>query len=168
MPAPRCGRSARLSLRERAASRVQHPLSRRQARPAAGHQGGAHFRCRDLHAGDRAGLLPDVGSGSGRSGAELSDHAAKAATLSTGWVIAEGNTGSYSFQVRLRRFATQFSRCSFPLRLNIFWSMAKADAKGYPSIAELEVLHSFENRLVKALEPGGVAVLAMVLTGRGE
>ena len=46
--------------------------------------------------------------------------------------------------------------------------MAKADAKGYPSIAELEVLHSFENRLVKALEPGGVAVLAMVLTGRGE
>ena len=89
-------------------------------------------------------------------------------SCTTVWIVAEGNTGSYPFQVRLRQFSMELSKHAFPLRLNVFWSILKSDDKAYPTKSELERLHSFENRLVKAMETDDFAVLTMVLTGRNE
>lgn len=83
------------------------------------------------------------------------------------WAIAEGNTEAYPFQVRFRRFPTSFRRAAYPVRLNIFWEMDSPHLSGLASPEDIERMHTFEDRLVSAMEPH-VAVLAMVMTGRGE
>ena len=85
-----------------------------------------------------------------------------------GWAIAEGKTAAYPFQLRFRRFPSDYSRSQFPVRLNVFWAMAGPDASGLATPNDIKLMHTFENRIVEATESDGVAVLAMVLTGRGE
>jgi hypothetical protein len=87
---------------------------------------------------------------------------------SIGWTIAEGHTGEYPFQVRFRQFDDQFPKSEYPFRLNIFWTMNESDGQGYPTSTELELLHTFENRLVDAEEEDNFSVFAMALTGRNE
>lgn len=84
------------------------------------------------------------------------------------WAIAEGHTGEYPFQVRFRRFAADFSRPEYPKRLNVFWSMRSPTDEGLASKAELEDLHTFEDRLVAAVEQDKSVLLVAVLTGRSE
>ena len=84
------------------------------------------------------------------------------------WAIAEGRTEEYTFQVRFRRVAGDAYRRALPKRLNIFWAMSKPDSAGMASREEIERLHAFEDRLLAAVEPDGNAILAVVLTGRGE
>jgi hypothetical protein len=84
------------------------------------------------------------------------------------WTVAEGHTGEYPFQVRFRTMRADFPRSDFPKRLNIFWSMSEADDNGYATAAELRKLHTFEDRLVKAVEFDGFSILSVVLTGRSE
>lgn len=87
---------------------------------------------------------------------------------SIGWSIAEGQTDLYKFQVRYRRFEKVFPRNHYPNRLNIFWNVSAPDQEGLATKEELEKLHSFENRLVDAVEHDESAILAAVLTGRKE
>jgi uncharacterized protein YcfL len=87
---------------------------------------------------------------------------------SIGWSIAESQTDLYKFQVRYRRFEKAFPRTQYPNRLNIFWNVSFPDHEGLATKEELEKLHSFENRLVDAVEIDESAVLAAVLTGRNE
>lgn len=85
-----------------------------------------------------------------------------------GWAIAEGHTGDYPFQLRFRQFESDFPYSNFSQRLNIFWSMQNPDKRGYASESELEHLHSFEDRLVAAVETDHFSVLAMTVTGSNE
>jgi hypothetical protein len=83
------------------------------------------------------------------------------------WAITEGNTGTYPFQFRFRRFPMSFPRAAYPARLNIFWEMNSPHPSGLASPEDIERMHTFEDRLVSVMEPHA-AVLAMVMTGRGE
>jgi hypothetical protein len=87
---------------------------------------------------------------------------------SIGWSVAEGQTDSYKFQVRYRRFEKAFPRTHYPNRLNIFWNVSLPDQEGLATKEELEKLHSFENRLIDTVELDESAILAAVLTGRKE
>ena len=87
---------------------------------------------------------------------------------SIGWSVAEGKTDLYKFQVRYRRFEKAFPRTNYPNRLNIFWNVSSPDQEGLATKEELEKLHSFENRLVAAVELDESAILTAVLTGRKE
>jgi len=84
------------------------------------------------------------------------------------WTIAEGRTDAYPYLLRIRQVPPGFPRQRFPQRLNIFWSLAKADEKGYPTGSELQRLHAFEERLVAAMESDQFAMLALITTGRRE
>jgi Family of unknown function (DUF695) len=85
-----------------------------------------------------------------------------------GWTITEVNTGMHPYRVRFRRFDVTFPKQDFPIRVNIFWSMIESDDQGYPTSAELERLHVFENRLVEAEEQNNFSVFAMTVTGRNQ
>jgi len=88
--------------------------------------------------------------------------------LNTDWAIAEGHTGEYPYQVRFRKLPRTFDCSGHTKRLNVFWSMASSSNKGMATTDELGRLHVFEERLVNAVEYDGSAILAAVLTGRGE
>lgn len=83
------------------------------------------------------------------------------------WAIARGHTEAYPFQLRFRSFPTTFPRAAFPVRLNIFWKMNSPHPSGLASPVDIDCMQTFEDRLVSATEPHA-AVLAMVMTGRGE
>ena len=84
------------------------------------------------------------------------------------WTMAEGRTHAYPYLLRIRQVPPDFPRQRFPQRLNIFWSLAEADEKGYPTGGELQRLHAFEDRLVAAMESDQFAILALITTGRRE
>ena len=84
------------------------------------------------------------------------------------WVIAESHTSEHSFQIRFRKLPLGFERLPYPKRLNVFWSMRNPDEHGMATNGELENLHTFEDRLVAAVEQDESAMLVAVLTGRGE
>lgn len=86
----------------------------------------------------------------------------------TSWTIAEGHTGEYRYQLRMRRLEAQFIKAELPFRMNIFWTMTESDDFGYPTSSELLRLHTFENRLVDAEEGDNFSILSIVLTGRRE
>jgi Family of unknown function (DUF695) len=85
-----------------------------------------------------------------------------------GWAIAEGNTATYPFQLRFRRIPSEFMRSPYPVRLNVFWTMKDPTTDGLASPEDIHLMHLFEDRIVHATEPDSVAILTMVLTGRGE
>lgn len=84
------------------------------------------------------------------------------------WVIADGRTSEYPYQIRFCTIPANFPRSQYPIRLNIFWSMAKPRSDGLASSEDIERMHVFEARLVEATERGQIAVLPVVFTGRGE
>ena len=84
------------------------------------------------------------------------------------WTMAEGRTAAYPYLLRIRQVPPAFPRQRYPQRLNIFWSVAEADEKGFPSNKEMQRLHAFEERLVAAVEPDRFAMLTLVVTGRRE
>lgn len=83
------------------------------------------------------------------------------------WALALGDAQAYPFQFRFRRFPIGFPRAGYPVRLNIFWTMNSPHASGLALPEDIELMQNFEDRLVSATEPHA-AVLAMVMTGRGE
>lgn len=85
-----------------------------------------------------------------------------------GWAIAEGKTDEYSFQVRFRCFPVDFSKDSYPVRINVFWGMARPLEDGLASQVDIPIMQKFEERIVRTSELDGSAILAAVLTGRGE
>ncbi|MBC3807663.1 DUF695 domain-containing protein [Undibacterium seohonense] len=84
------------------------------------------------------------------------------------WAIAEGKTETYPFQLRFRKIPASFPRAHYPIRINIFWKMNMPQKNGLASPADISLMHSFEDRLVATTESDGVAILTLVLTGRGE
>ena len=85
-----------------------------------------------------------------------------------GWAIAEGETDEYSFQVRFRCFPVDFSKNDYPVRLNVFWAMARPLEDGLASQMDIPIMQKFEERIVRTSELNGSAILTAVLTGRGE
>ena len=84
------------------------------------------------------------------------------------WVMARGQTPDYAFLLRFCEMPANFPRERFPLRLNVFWTVAQPSPEGMPSSSDSDLMQAFEERVVAATEPEGVAVLPMVLTGRGQ
>jgi hypothetical protein len=84
------------------------------------------------------------------------------------WVIAEGLTPEYKYQLRFCKFPGTFPRSQYPVRLNVFWSMARPRSDGLASPEDIERMHVFEERLIAATKKSQIGVLPMVLTGRGE
>ena len=84
------------------------------------------------------------------------------------WVIAEGRTPEYPYQLRFCKIPASFSRSQYPIRLNVFWSMETPQPNGLASSEDIKRMHTFEERIVAATESNQVAVLPLILTGRGE
>lgn len=94
-----------------------------------------------------------------------------AATFSTEnlrWVIAESRSVDYTYELRFCVIPSNFARSRYPIRLNVFWSMAAPRTDGLASAQDVARMHVFEQRLVGTIERGQIAVLPLVLTGRGE
>jgi len=85
-----------------------------------------------------------------------------------GWAVAQGRTDAYSFQVRYRCFPADFPKSDYPVRLNLFWEMEHPLEDGMASSTDITLMQTFEERLVRTSELRGAAILAAVLTGRGE
>ncbi len=85
----------------------------------------------------------------------------------TGWVVIEGAANEYTFQTRFREFSAKPETTEYPQRLNIFWNMTESQEDGFPTKKELEILHTFENRLITAVEHDEFSIMSMVLTGNG-
>jgi hypothetical protein len=85
-----------------------------------------------------------------------------------GWAVAEGQTDAYPFQVRYRCFLPDFPRFDYPVRLNVFWEMEHPLQNGLASSVDISIMQAFEEKMVRALETNGTAVLTAVLTGRSE
>jgi hypothetical protein len=84
------------------------------------------------------------------------------------WTVAQGKTGQYPYTLRIRHLPSAFPRQRYPQRLNIFWSVAEANASGYPTASESQRLSAFEDRLIAAVESDRSAILVVVMTGRRE
>ena len=84
------------------------------------------------------------------------------------WAVAEGNTDEYPFLLRYRQLEDDFPRSAYPKRINVFWTMKLSDENGFPTVAESEMLDTFEDRLVAAVEQDETAWLVAVVTGRSE
>ena len=84
------------------------------------------------------------------------------------WTIAEGSTEEYQFEVRIRHFNDKLNTLNYPQRLNIFWNMEETFDNGYPNKEELNKLHTFEDRLIEAVEHDEFAIMSVVLTGNGQ
>ena len=81
------------------------------------------------------------------------------------WGIAKGATDEYEFEIRYREFSIPPDIDKYPQRLNIFWSMNETFENGFASENELAKMHSFENRLVEAVESDEFSIMSMILTG---
>lgn len=86
----------------------------------------------------------------------------------TGWIIVEGHTEEYRYEIRFRAFSEKPITEHYGQRLNIFWEMSEYFENGFPSEAELDKLHGFEDRLINAVESDEFSIMSMVLTGNGE
>ncbi|RZJ05039.1 MAG: DUF695 domain-containing protein [Rubrivivax sp.] len=84
------------------------------------------------------------------------------------WTLACGETADYVIFLRYCQLPADFPRARFPVRLNVFWQVADPTPEGQPKSADGDDMAAFEERIVAATEPAGVAVLPLVLTGRGE
>ena len=83
----------------------------------------------------------------------------------TAWAIAKGNTTEYEFEIRFRQFNEKPPTNNYIQRLNIFWKFSSSLDNGFPDENELKKLHSFENRLIDAVEHDEFSIMSMVLTG---
>lgn len=83
------------------------------------------------------------------------------------WTVARGETADAVFFLRYCQLPADFPRARFPVRLNVFWHVADPTPDGQPKSAEGDDMAAFEERIVAATEPAGVAVLPLVLTGQG-
>src|SRR5262245_53059004 len=84
------------------------------------------------------------------------------------WAVAKGTHDGHPLLIRFRKFPLDFSRVSFPVRLNLFWQMTDIDEHGWPSDSEFQRLEVFEDRLVEAVEHDSQSLLTVVLTCNGE
>ena len=84
------------------------------------------------------------------------------------WTLASGEADDHVFLLRYCQLPAGFPRMRFPVRLNVFWQVADPTPEGLPTPAEGDDMAAFEERIVAAIASGGVAVLPLVLTGRGE
>ena len=84
------------------------------------------------------------------------------------WTVAEGETEDYVFQIRFRHFPENLVTTEYPHRLNIFWKMSEILDNGFPDKTELDKLHTFEDRLIDAVEFDEFSIMSMVLTGDGQ
>jgi hypothetical protein len=84
------------------------------------------------------------------------------------WTVIEASDEHGPILVRLRHIPEAFAKSDFPHRLNVFWRMSAFSPNGMPEDAELNRMHLFENRIVKATEPDKQTVLSLVLTGNGQ
>jgi Family of unknown function (DUF695) len=84
------------------------------------------------------------------------------------WVIAEGRTAEYPYELRFCKIPVNFPRSQYPVRLNIFWSMASPRQDGLASPEDIQRMHVFEERVVAATENQQIAMLPLVLTGKGQ
>lgn len=84
------------------------------------------------------------------------------------WSVAEGATDEYEFQIRFRKFPESINTKAYPIRLNIFWQMDECFENGYPTEEELKRVHTFENRIVDAVEHDNFSIMSIVLTGNGQ
>ena len=83
------------------------------------------------------------------------------------WSVAEGHTQEYKFQNRFRHFPEEINKTSYSTRLNIFWNMEECYEDGSPTKEELSKLHTFEDRIIEAVESDCFSILSMVITGNG-
>jgi hypothetical protein len=86
-------------------------------------------------------------------------------TESLAWVVAEGHTTKYPYQLRFCKIPVSFPRSKYPVRVNIFWSMASPRQDGLASPEDIQRMHAFEERIVSATENKKIAMLPLVLTG---
>lgn len=84
------------------------------------------------------------------------------------WSVAEGKTEAYTFRNRFRHFLSSLETKNFPIRLNIFWNLENKDIDGNSIKDDLEKVHTFEDRIVEAVEGDEFSILSMVLTGNGQ
>lgn len=79
------------------------------------------------------------------------------------WILAR-TVGEDARLVRLRTDLESYVGASHPYRLEVTWAFVG----DMPDNTTLEALDVFEDRLTTTLEPGDVAVLAIVVTGAGK
>lgn len=84
------------------------------------------------------------------------------------WTLLKRSHEGSPLLVRFRRFVRSVDCAAYPIRLNIFWQMAKPDHNGFASATEGAALELFENRLVSAVERDRHSVLSVVLTCNGQ
>jgi hypothetical protein len=84
------------------------------------------------------------------------------------WGLAEGKYQGNWLLIRFREFSSDFAKCDYPTRLNIFWTMSEPDENGLASDSEAATLETFESRLVDAVESDRHSILSVVLTCSGK
>jgi hypothetical protein len=83
------------------------------------------------------------------------------------WGLAEGHAHGRPLMIRFRQFPQTFDRTKYPDRINVFWKLAGPDENGLPEGDEANLLSTFENRLVDAVEGDQHSVLCAVLSCDG-
>lgn len=86
----------------------------------------------------------------------------------TGWMVIEGHTEEYRYEIRFREFTEKPITEQYCQRLNIFWEMSEFFENGFPTEAVLDKLHAFEDRQINAVEFDKFSIMSMVLTGNRE
>jgi len=84
------------------------------------------------------------------------------------WSLAEGEEDGKPLYIRFRgEFRERPDVSAFPRLVRILWSY-DADDRGLPTPEAIPRLKDFEQRLVAAVQPGGIGVLVAAVTNNGQ